>query len=350
MNLTFRLCSPGDEEELVAFHHRARGFNSSPEFWRWKYFENPAGPACVSLALDGEKVVGRLGFIPIRVRIGTRDVLAAQQVDSDILEDYRKGGTYFRLAGIVDKEGKKRALAFGFGFSTAATKKISTEALGFSVVTPVTRTVKVIDPAYYISDRFKIPLTYLPGPHFKRFIQWREERLAIDGVDMQEIIEFGSQFDDLWEKANPGSIMVVKDAIYLNWRYIKCPTVQYKIYTASEKGELKGFIAIQLKLKDGIKHGIIADLICLLNNPGIVESLLFEAVKHFLQKGAVSIKCWLPQNHPFYPVLIKRGFRARATKVFLLVMPNESSDISADVLQNDKNWFYVLGDSDLHLN
>lgn len=350
MGLKFRLCRRGDEAKLVSFHWQARRYHSSEDFWRWKYFENPAGSACVSLALDGERVVGRLGFIPLRVRVGRRDVTAALQVDSDILEDYRKSGTYFRLAGMVEKEGQRRALAFGFGFSSAATKKISTAILGFSMVSPVARTVKVIDPAQYLSTSFKIPLIFLPGEQIKRFIHWRANRPTSNGIVVSEISEFGSQFNDLWKKNDSTKIQVVKDATYLNWRYRQCPSVQYKIYTASEKDELKGFIAFQLKLTDGIKHGILSDLFCPPNHPGIMDNLLAAAIKHCLKQGAVSIKCWMPQHHPVYPILVKKGFRPRATKVFLLVTPNANSDIPGHTLQNGANWFYVLGDSDLHLN
>ncbi len=349
MALTYRLCVEGDEEGLARFYQEVSGSFIDPAFWKWKYFENPSGPPCIALALDGERIVGRIGFVPLRFRVDSDDVMAAHQVDSDILENYRKGGTFFHLGRMVKREGECRNLAFGLGFSIEATKDISIKTLGFSLVAPIGRVVKVIDPTQYLDRKVKIPGMPVLGRNIRRYLKWREERLSSGDADVYEISNFDGNFDDLWEKAKLARVMVAKDSKYLNWRYFKCPAVKYRVYATGKKEMLKGFIVFRIEKDKGIAYGIIDDIVCIPNTPGIMEKLVSAAVRYLINQGAESIICWIPYNHCLYPVLRKKGFIKRPIPHYLIVVPNKDKDMPLALLKDEKNWFYMLGDSDYRL-
>ncbi|OGL44901.1 MAG: hypothetical protein A2W05_06520 [Candidatus Schekmanbacteria bacterium RBG_16_38_10] len=348
MGITFRFCEENDIERLVLFHREACGADSLPEFWRWKYFENTAGPSCIALALDGERIVGRIGFIPVRFRLDSNVVTAAQQVDSDILQEYRKGGTYFSLSRMVRTEGEKRKLSFGYGFAIESTKEISVKYLGYRVVSPVRRVMKILDPTQYIERTVKIPGTRLLGKSIGRLIKLKEEIFAGDDSDIFEVHNFDSRFDDLWKRARLGRIMAIKDSEYLNWRYLKCPTVKYVVFAKDERIP-QGFIVLHTALENNIKYGIIDDLIWNPDIPDIIKCLISRATKYFIEEGVENIISWAPQNDFFKLLLRKKGFVDRPMPHYLIAISRKDDGRLEGFIEDEKNWYYMLGDSDYRL-
>ncbi len=349
MSLIYRIVNNDDEEKLSRFNEEACGVLPPPGFWKWKYFENPAGPPAISIALEGERVVGRVGVIPVKVRVDSEEVMVSQAVDIDILEEYRKGVTFFfRLESMMRERAKDLGIDFEFGFAIETTRKLATKALGFTFVAPVSKLVKIIDPIPYITRRLKIPYLHLLSKCIKKLIVWKEERLSGEDVDTCEVYHFDRRFDDLWKKITMGNIMVVKDSTYLNWRYFKCPAVTYKVYAAEDKGKLKGFIVFHTIDKGGIRYGIIADLLYIPEATGVAEGLISTAVKDFVHQGVASIICWLPKHHPLYRILRRKGFLGRSTPHYLIVRPHKKN-IPIGILKEEANWFYMLGDSDYHI-
>jgi hypothetical protein len=350
MNLIYRLCHEGDEKKLAIFNQEACGNSSSPEFWRWKYFENPAGPAIVTLAVDGERIVGRVGEIPVRIKIGEREVLATHGVDTDILEEYRKGTTFFQMACLASERSKAYGVSFNFGFAVKLTYEISIESLGFHRAAGVRKYVKILDPTPFLRKALRIPL--IPGSMEKGIrgvIAWRNKRRAGKPAGISELRSFDERFDRLWEEAVKAEVMVVRNSTYLNWRYTRCPATEYKILAAENKGRVEGFLILQLIRRAGILYGYIVDMLAAKGKENSLNDLFPSAIDYFYQQGVAAVVCWMPEGSFLGHFFKRKGLLARPIHHYIIVRNYKEEGASLDILKQEKNWFYTFGDSDYFL-
>jgi hypothetical protein len=348
MNLVYRLCHEGDEKKLAVFNQEACGNSSSPEFWRWKYFENPAGPAIIALAVDGERIVGRVGEIPVRIKMGEREVLAAQAVDTDILEEYRRGTTFFQMACLVSEKSKAYGVSFNFGFAVKLTYEISIKFLGFHRAARVRKWVKILDPTPFLRKALKIPLIPVSmGKGIRGVMAWRNKRRAHKKAVISELSSFDERFDRLWEEAIKGEVMVVRDSTYLNWRYTRCPVAEYKILAIENKGRIEGFLILQLIRREGILYGYIVDMLVVKEKENCLNDLFPSAIDYFYQQGVAAVVCWIPDSSYLCHFLKSMGFLTRPVSHYVIVNSyDEEEETPPDILKQEKNWFYTFGDSD----
>lgn len=347
MALTYRMCCEGDEKELTIFHNRAFGDFSTPAYWKWKYFDNPAGQGIFALAIDGERVVGRIGEIPLRMKIGEREVLAAQGVDTAILEEYRKGTTFFRMAHLVGKKSKVDGISFSFGFAIKLTYEISTGSLGFHHASSVRKWVKVLDPTPFLRNRLKMRI--IPrwiGKGISGIRAWESGRRARKLTNISELRSFDERFDRLWEEAVKAAVMVVRDSTYLNWRYTRCPVAEYKIVAIEKAGQIEGYMILQQIERDGILYGYIVDILAAKGKEKCVDELLSSAIDYFYQQGVAAVVCWIPDGFFLCNFLKSKGFLARPIRHYVIVKSYKEEETPLDILKQEKNWFYTFGDSD----
>ena len=341
-------CRPGDEQALAAFDRRRSGGPSLPEYWRWKYFDNPAGPACVAAARVGDEIVGTLGFLPVRTRVHAREVVATQQVDVAILPEHRGGGLYFQLAHAVIEEAARRGIAFGFGFATEETRALSVDFLGFDLVGPVHRLTKVVDYGHYASALLGRRIGRMLRPVTARARRLRDWSTP-SARNVARIDRFDDRVDRLTESLTLGRIMVIRDAAYLNWRYADCPTVAYGRYAAGTQAALSGFVVFHTYEADGGVRGVVDELVCSPDDPYTVRGLLSAALSDLAAAGAVTASCWHPAWHPLATRLRALGFREREARNYLIVVANRATGLEPEKLTEDRSWYYTHGDSDYHV-
>jgi len=341
-------CHEGDLGRLAEFDRQMHGIRSLPEFWRWKYFANPAGPGCMAIAELNGRIVGRLGSVPVRFHVGERELIGAQQVDVAILPEHRRGGVYFQLAEAIANEGARRRLAFGFGFATGESRALSTEFLGFTEVAPIRRWVKVLNYSHYAGSLLGRRAASALGA-----VASTLGRVGRDGPGRQPdgvvpIERFDPRFERLSLEPPLGAIMVARDAAYLNWKYVDCPTTRYRRYALEENGAPRGYGVFHSYRERGALRGVIDELVC----PADADAarLLASATAALAAKGAVNVICWLPSWHPLANRLRAEGFRAREARNFLIVVPNPASAFEAARLNDERNWYYMHGDSDYHVS
>lgn len=342
-------CRAGDEDELADFERRRNGAASTPAYWRWKYFDNPAGSACVAAARVGSQIVGTLGFLPVRTRVHAREVIATQQVDVAILPEHRGGGLYFQLANAVMEEAARRGIAFGYGFATEETRALSVDFLGFDLVGPVRRLSKVLDYGHYASELLGRRTARMLRPVATRALGWASRRPQPLPRNVARIDRFDGRVDRLAETLTLGRIMVIRDAAYLNWRYADCPTVKYGRYGAGTDAALGGFVVFHTYEAEGTVRGIVDELVCSPEDPETVKCLLSAALADLAKGGAVNAICWLPPWHPLGTRLRALGFKEREARNYLIVVSNRARGRELENLAEDSSWYYTHGDSDYHM-
>jgi hypothetical protein len=341
------LCCAGDEERLAAFDQRSGGTPSTAAFWRWKYYDNPAGAACVAVASVGQEVVGRAAWLPVRTRVHGREVVAAQQVDVALMKEHRGGGVYFQLVDALMGEVEERGIAFGFGFSNDDTRALSVDLLGFDLVAPIHRLSRVLDYGHHAG-------AFL-GRRAARFASRVAAAMGVSRVrvsprldgNIVPIDRFDGRFDDLAATLIREPIATVRDAAFLNWRYVACPTVEYRRYAARRGDAVCGFVVLHTREVDGAVRGVFDELVCSPDDPDTVEGLVSTALSDLAAAGAVSATCWLPDWHPLGARLRALGFRDRPSRNHLIVIANGNAEMNLEELTRDRDWYYTHGNSDV---
>jgi hypothetical protein len=303
----------------------------------------------VATACVGEEIVGTLGYLPVRMRVHGRDVVATQQVDVAIVAGHRGGGIYFQLAGAMREEVEKRGSAFGFGFATEETRALSVEFLGFDVVGPIRRLARVLDYGHYagslLGRRAARMARRVTATARRGGFASRPRAGSVAAVD-----RFDGRFDGLAAGLTPARIMVIRDAAYLNWRYVDCPTVQYGRYAVRTEAAVRGFVVFHAYQADGVVRGIIDEVVCSPDDPDAVEHLIAAALSDLAADGAVNAVCWLPAWHPLAARLRALGFRDREARNELIVYRGRSTGPELEPLTEERNWYYTHGDSDFHVS
>jgi hypothetical protein len=355
-----------DDHKVVTRALEKRDFHSLTDFfkvifdverdesyWDWKYFQNPYGEHISYVALDGDKVVGEVGAIPVKVKFGKESFMACHHCDFAVLPDYRKGGTFLKLLKLTIEGGTQRNLLFTYAFSTPVAFKVATKLSKFRPVCSVKRWVLILNPAPYLTKKLRIPLLAKVVGHLcQRFVNLRlRKHYRPQRDNIIEIHQFDDRFDHFWkERKGDYGIMVVRDSTYLNWRYTSNPVNKYKVFSYIAHGYVKGFIVLTATV-DEVYRGIIMDIMVDPTDKIVLDSLLTAAMDYFYREKTDAIMLWLPENNPLVREIEKWGFIRRDTphNLSVHVLNHPDNWVNYDeYLKDHKNWYFTLGDSDYH--
>lgn len=340
-----------DGAQLSELQKEVFGVNRDSAYWDWKYFQNPAGEHAMYVAIDpsSDRIVGEHGTIPIKMNIGAKECLSSLGVDIVELPEYQKGGPFFRLHKLATEEGSSRT-AFTYAFTIKKTYRIFTRLLRFKGVCPVCNFVKILNPTPFLQRKIKIRFfARLCGSIGRQIIKLRSNRKSPipDELTARNVEQFDHSFDRFWQqKVKKYDIMTIRDADYLNWRYINNPEATYKTIALkqTEEGSIEGFIVLRTVQKE-IKRGYIVDILVANNGDELVQLLLSKAVDYFYTEGVDSISCWMLEHTPIAATLKKTGFKLRETPHDLIIR-SYTADVPKEYLIDKFKWYFTIGDSD----
>src|SRR5262245_36004979 len=96
----FRLVDQDALLSFLALAYPDEPRKKEPAFWKWHNLENPHTPMDdipLWIIKSGDRVVGQLATIPVRVKVGSNEVPAIWILDFVILPEYRGQGLGKRL-------------------------------------------------------------------------------------------------------------------------------------------------------------------------------------------------------------------------------------------------------------
>jgi ribosomal protein S18 acetylase RimI-like enzyme len=318
--LEVRASKPGDAERLLELHARAlraAGVGPARDLaeLRWRYEEAPHG-ACVAFALapDG-RALAAVAATRHRARI---EGSAGHWLElGDLCNDFAAGAGLDRARGLR-LAGTAFAETFG-GFPPE-----------------------------------KHPLVYgLPSRRAHRFglrvLEWEvlrsenELHLALArapaeagaGVEVQELASFPPEVERAFETAAAGrAALLVKDAAYLNWRYVRRPGARFERLLARRAGEAVGFAV----LAGGVLHEWSARP----DDEEVVRALLAACVTRARRAGARELAAVFPDTAPEWLLFQRLGFRVRGTREYLCFRSFQRPAIMSWLFQHGS---YTRGDT-----
>lgn len=341
-DLTCRLAGLDELERVAAFSRRAAGVDIPLEYWRWRYYENPAGASGIAIALDGDQIVGMSSAFAVPFRVDGRPLLATQLGPNDVLKSHRSTNAYFQLATTVFNELLDgRGTGFCYGVAVKETRDLSVVMMGFEEIGAITKLVRILNPVPHLRKRWKLPLPRRLGALAAAGTRGKARRSLLT-FDARPFHHF-SEVEGSWTDARPGRVFAARDPSYLEWRYVKCPVPEYRKLQVRSGRDLVGFLVYHLYAEQGVRYGVLDE--CFSVEPEGAAPLVDLALAELLELDVDAIVAWAPPSTALHRTLRDHGFTGRPSPRSLIVRPLADGP-PASVLASEDSWYYTAGDSD----
>lgn len=318
------------------------------EYYEWKCCRNPMQPGEIWLAEDGEKIVGTTTLTPKRMRILGKIVCGAEIGDTFTHPDYQRQGIFSTLVERTRREGLNNRISFIYGTPNEQSlpgyeKKCAFAQVPSACITNVVRPVNIrhvlealIRPRLLASPT-SLLLSAAYAILFKVGRDKRNESIHVSKVD-----SFPNSMEILCEQASKShDVILVRDSIYLEWRFI---TNQdgYTIMIAKDEKSILGYLVTKIGSWRNLTVGYIADFMTLRDDSRTFRSLLVEALNSLQNRKVDMVSCWVTRRSFYERVLRKAGFLPYKT-IPIICYKNE---LGNQVLGGHYNWHFTMADSD----
>ncbi|MDH7508383.1 MAG: GNAT family N-acetyltransferase [Methanomassiliicoccales archaeon] len=325
------------------------------KYWDWKFLRNPAGSGIICVVEEKGEVISHAAAVPIFIWVRGEVVLGSQGVDVLTHPEYRHKNAAMLAIKCRNEQREKKNVQIDLAFTSDRfhadfAKKSGHKEIGVDMV----RYELITRPSLFFKGGFlekSKKLMYEQYIRLRRFITLN----GILGADDLKIIpgnRFDENIDDLVSSALiQFDLAVFKDQEYLNWRYADKDAGEFNILLAYENGTVIGYIVFKFIGNKPVKYGEIVDILVRPGSNYAATILLAEAIERLLEKGAVSVYCWLPSRHPYTSSLRKIGFLRprKQNDQSMIILYKDRSDkriMQGIVEERRKKVHFVFGDSD----
>lgn len=255
------------------------------DYFKWKFYDNPAGEVIGTVSCDGDIVAGFYGIIPEQYIINGKEIIIYQAIDGMVHPDYQGLRIFAKLSKINSESViKKNGDSYFLGYPGDQSFPVFINKIGWA--NPIG-----------IKFQFTNKLLY-------------KIRNIFSKTEKYKIIEFNhidEKFDDFFnskEKSNFPPIQKKIDKDFLNWRCFSPYTKEFKgVYFENENG-IVGYVIY--KIVDG--NRCFLHFIDVLNND-CFNPILNAFCNYIFEKKKVSfIFCFEATNSVLKSALRKNGF------------------------------------------
>jgi len=312
------------------FVDSARRIRVAPHLWLYR---------------DAGDIVGHMGGIAVRMKIGDEERPTAWLVDTMVLESHRNGpiGSHLMVAAQQD-------LPFALSLGQTAEMREILVRLGWHAVAPLQTAQLLIRPERVLDGKLPTPAAWLAGIGMRATSAARD--LIRDRADVQvrEIGRFDASHDALWNKmAADVACAVVRDASYLNWKYVDQPGQRFLRLEIMDGSGSSGVAILMFRDPDHAyryRRAFLVDIVAPLSNTGLMEQIVRAAATAAADRGADALVC-LHIHGGLTRVLERCGFRMRTPTRHLVVSVDSLSAATREKVIDGDAWLVTQGDSDI---
>ena len=310
--------------------------------WEWQYARNPNNPdgtPLIWVAREGPTLVGQYATMPVRLRVGAREIDASWGMDVMVAPERQRRG----LGEILFRNWDQHTGAsLGLGLSESSYRLF--QKLQWPDVGPLPCLVKPISRRALRRPRWPTPLNRLVGAATLPLVLVVSRPRPLL-AEVQPIRHFDDRFTALWERVAPSfDFAVRRDAPYLNWKFIEPPHVRYSVVALVRDGRVDGY-AVYRHLRE--PRGLVTLLIDLLADPADSNGVL--TLLRWIDRearAADSDKIRTFAMHAGFRRLMRRSgyFTVKSTIEFTLKI--NAVEVAPAFYQETGRWHVTLGDSD----
>lgn len=292
---------PQDESALIELFRQSFGREITAEHYRWKLRTRQSPVENVAVAVNAaDRPVFHFGGIPCRCRLAGQDRWVMIGVDVMTDSAFRRQGVLTAVAGDLFGRWREAGVALVFGLLNQEWRS-RRAALGWRHLFPLSWLVFPLAPERVLARRLRLPFlnraTWL-GAWWRR----RIGEAPPAGMKVRELTRAGPEIDGIGAAAGlAGRYGLIKDAQWVNWRYLDAPDAGFRVLLAERDGVPAGYVAFRLR------HGagVIAEVVTAPVDRAVFSALVHAAVARLAEAGATGVRALaVPRG------VYDRGFRA----------------------------------------
>jgi hypothetical protein len=295
-----RLFQENDEEKIVELLRitfpKWAGRAQPLEYWKWKYLNNPQDVYIV-VSTIGEKIVGVGHCIKMKVKIGNRVVISTYDDDYATNPVYRRMGVYKSITNYIDDIKKNIHADFCYWITSnpiVLSKVQIHQQVTFSK--PYSHLVRIKNfdlhlKKYPVKNAIFKKIDFLINKTYYKFLSYlkKHDYTTYRDIKLINVNIFDERFETFWDNiANDYDYIFQRNREYMNWRFIKDPTKDYKIVAAVSDNEIIGYVVLEIDDDNGYLGGYLIELLSLRNRNDVNLALIKEAVRYF---DSLEINC-----------------------------------------------------------
>lgn len=322
------------------FEYGPGTMSREPEYYRWKYFENPYPGGELWIAERDGQIIGMTGMTPKPMVIGGREVSGAEIGDTFTHPDHQRQGIFNRLFTLADRSAREKDTGFIYGLPNAQAlpgyvNKHDYSPARFTLI----NMLKILNASEFTS----VPLAGQIGNALAILI-WGRGAEAKESTDIrvETVKEPPPDVDDLWQKAyGDYSLAIKRDRQYLAWRYTDSPA-PYLILTARDSsGELRGYLTAARAQQGKYTVYRAADFLTVQDEGNAFAALISMLTSKAKEDGAAAVSATSIKDNYYYRLLRKAGFIPRNRIPVICNAPEETGVVNSGKIRH-----LTLGDSD----
>jgi hypothetical protein len=366
-----RDANPGDRPALTAVFNDAFHRRDTPELLDWRYDKNPHGRAwtVVAAAPDGS-LAGAYSYVPRKFEIGGARSLVMQASDAMVFPRWQRKGIFRGLDDLLAARAADAKIPFGFAFCGRRSQKgfLDNGWVPIAKYRTWTRVLRVAGAAFDArkSDgrarRLMVPLEALraraaDGKIRAMLESFSDAPVAGAGAEANTTIAAGRSPSTASLAAIAGAaremaagncgvagarpIVAVRDAEYLDWRYLRTPRRTHGLFQLLRSGSVAGYYDVEHR--EG--RGYLLD-VCGVDDAARAAAIA-AAVERLRSLGAAAIQTTVVEGSWLDRVIRNFGFEPPAEKDLLpFIVRVFTPGPAADAALDPRNWYILDGDRD----
>lgn len=282
-----------EADRLIALKEAVYGKKVDRAAFDWQYLGHPrSADLRVFVVEDAGQLIASTTRFPAAFRLAGQDCPAYFNIDSMVHPDHRRKGCMRDLYKIARAVIQGAPLYFSKGSSASIYPLLV--SIGHRALWPNTTLVSHPSKARWLMSRLHL---VSPGE--------RKAARVLPGFgDFQPIDRFGADFDACFDRISRRLPAVfVRDAAFMNWRYVDVPHRRYLRYARVVGGAMTGVVVISIDAG----AAIIADILWDPEQQGEPERTVRFAQALCDEHGAVRVACFATHPH-LREALVRTGF------------------------------------------
>lgn len=348
---TARAAQPADAERQAVLFNTCFRKDKDARTFRWKYQDNPDGPALGRVACDAAgTVVGGYSWVPRRFRRDGVPLLLMQASDAMTLPEWQGRGIFTGLDNLVCAEAGRMGVPWAFAYSGRLSLKgflrNGWRCIGHARLLRLTFRAR---RAAARAGRLE-PLVAALAPALDVWLGWRSRarvRPAGRALEVEGLARFDATADELNDAAAPAhGLYGERGSAWLNWRYVDTPSRRQEAFALRRPdGALDGWLVAEFQAGNAFLVDHLA------RDAAARDALLAAFAAAARARGMEEATALLCPHHPALPALRGLGFRERRSRarefrdMFPFIVRACREDSPAEDLDL-RRWHLADGDRD----
>lgn len=321
------------------------GSNKRTESLAWVHFDNVPNRTMSTLVYNENSIAALYATMPVYFQINGKKELAVQSLDTITASQFRGQGLFVKAASHQYKDCLNEGASLVYGFPNGSSVHGFKKHLNWKMMDPLPFIFKPLRTGYFLKKIFGEKV----GQFFDVPLVFKKKVLFSEDVFIEEVKEFDDRVDILWKDFSQSfNISVLRDSEYLNWRYIKKPFGDYRVFQVVKNGKVIALMVYCIKSKHGGKVGYVMELMYLPENHDIGQKLLRVAVNDMIVNKVDTILSWCFDFSPNYKSYRNSGFFSLPDFLRPIELHFGSVVLNGDAstITGRHNWYISYSDSD----